>query len=164
APRPEPRRVVVRVRGRCLAAGCGCLCSDGEVAIPKRRGTRVGALALRCRVRMRTCRSRLTMYVRERRQRIAEDYLNFVRAKPCVLCDRADTNPHHLVSRKWREPARDDFLCVPACPRCHREIHSAALVSAVARHGIAVRYLLGVVADLLVEYFSERDWRANAPL
>ncbi len=66
--------------------------------------------------------------------------------------------------RKWREPARDDFLCVPACPRCHREIHAAGLVSALARHGIDVRYLLGVVADLLVEYFVERDWRADAPL
>ena len=120
--------------------------------------------SLRCRVRVRARGSRLIMYIRERRQRIAEDYLNFVRAKPCVLCDRADTNPHHLVSRKWREPARDDFLCVPACPRCHREIHAAGLVSALARHGIDVRYLLGVVADLLVEYFSERDWRANAPL
>jgi hypothetical protein len=104
------------------------------------------------------------MFFRERRKRIAEDYLNFLRLKPCLLCDGPGASPHHLVSRKWREPARDDFLCVPTCPRCHREIHAAGLVSALARHGIDVRYLLGVVADLLVEYFSERDWRANAPL
>jgi hypothetical protein len=31
--RAEPRRVVVRVRGRCLAASCECLLADGLVAI-----------------------------------------------------------------------------------------------------------------------------------
>ena len=104
------------------------------------------------------------MGLRERRQRIAEDYLNFVRVKPCLLCDRLGTSPHHLVSRKWREPTRDDFLSVPACPRCHREIHTAGLASALARHGIDSRYLVCAVADLLVEYFADRDWRASAPL
>jgi len=35
SPRPEPRRVVIRVHG--LAAGCGCLRADGAVAILRSR-------------------------------------------------------------------------------------------------------------------------------
>jgi hypothetical protein len=104
------------------------------------------------------------MDLHQRRRRIAEDYLNFVRVKPCLLCDRQGAAPHHLISRKWREPTRDDFLCVPACPSCHREIHTSGLISALIRHGIDCRYLVCAVADLLVEYFGERDWRADAPL
>jgi len=104
------------------------------------------------------------MPLRERRKRIAEDYLNFLRLKPCLLCDRLGVNPHHLIRRKWREPARDDFLSIPACPCCHCEIHTAGLASALARHGIDFRYLICAVADLLVEYFTDRDWRANAPI
>ena len=94
------------------------------------------------------------MFCRDRRERIAESYLRFLRSKPCLFCDRSDAMPHHLVNRKWREPTRDDFLCVPACPRCHAEIHSLGLVRTLCQHGMEMRYLVAAVADFLVEYFG----------
>jgi hypothetical protein len=103
------------------------------------------------------------MFFRERQKRIVEDYLNFLRLKPCLFCDRPDASPHHLVSRKWREPTRDDFLCVPACRRCHTEIHSLGLVRVLCRHGMEMRHVIAAVADLLVEYFGKRELRGAAP-
>src|SRR6266851_967510 len=103
------------------------------------------------------------MFLRMRQKRIAKEYLDCLRRKPCALCGELGASPHHLVSRGWREPRRDDFLCVPTCSRCHREIHAAGLVSALRRHGMAVKDLVIVVTDLIVEYFYERDLRAAAP-
>jgi hypothetical protein len=103
------------------------------------------------------------MLLPERRRRIAEDYLSFLRSKPCLLCDRGGTVPHHLVSRKWREPTRDDFLCLPACSRCHAEIHSLGLARVLERHGMQMQYLIAAVADLLVEYFGEYPMKSHAP-
>jgi hypothetical protein len=99
----------------------------------------------------------------ERRRRIAEDYLSFLRSKPCLLCDRRDAVPHHLVCRKWRETTRDDFLCLPACSRCHAEIHSLGLARALERHGMQMQFLIAAVADLLVEYFGERCMQSGTP-
>src|SRR5262245_58134471 len=103
------------------------------------------------------------MLFQERRRRIAEDYLRFLRSKPCLLCDRRDVVPHHLVSRKWREATRDDFLCLPACSQIHAQIHSLGLARALHRHGLQMQYLIAAVEDLLVEYFGERSRQSAAP-
>lgn len=101
------------------------------------------------------------MFCRARRPRIDEAFKTFVKEQRCLFCDAAPVDPHHLVSRKWREPTRDDFLCVPLCRRCHGEV-DMGLETALKRHGMVMKDLVLASVDLLVEFFTRAGVHVEA--
>lgn len=59
---------------------------------------------------------------------VCEEYLDFIRSKPCIGCGMFPTEAHHLIARGQRESKRNDFTAVPVCRPCHDYFE---------RHGIA---------------------------
>jgi hypothetical protein len=55
-------------------------------------------------------------------------HLRFVATRPCLLCGRAPSNPHHLRFAEPRMPGRkvSDEFTVPLCRSHHRALHGAA--------------------------------------
>ena len=54
-----------------------------------------------------------------------KDHLRFVAAQPCLLCDRAPSDPHHLRFAQPRAlgmKVSDEFT-VPLCREHHRQLH-----------------------------------------
>jgi hypothetical protein len=93
----------------------------------------------------------------------SDEYLSFVRTKPCFLCGAFPVDTHHLWSRGWREWKRRDHLVLPVCRRCHGEIHSLGMSAVLARRNLRGRDLVTAVADLLVEYFGGRNGKVDLP-
>jgi hypothetical protein len=86
---------------------------------------------------------------------IDEHYLAFVRTKDCCRCGAPPpSDPHHLVSRKWREVDRDDALCVPVCRRCHTLVDHVTVAVWMSPWKRPETGLAEEVAKLLVEYFT----------
>ena len=55
---------------------------------------------------------------------IDEDYLDFIRAKPCVGCGKRPAEADHLVARGMGSGKRNDYYCLPMCRQCHNERHT----------------------------------------
>ena len=61
-----------------------------------------------------------------------KDHLRFVAAQPCLLCDRAPSDPHHLRFAQPRAlgmKVSDEFT-VPLCREHHRQLHHSGNESA----------------------------------
>lgn len=56
---------------------------------------------------------------------IDTDYLNFVRALPCVSCGKPPkSDAHHCWPRgRRKKTAQNDFLSLPLCRKCHQDYH-----------------------------------------
>ena len=55
---------------------------------------------------------------------IDEDYLDYVRSKPCVGCGKRPVDADHLVAKGFGSGKRNDHLSVPACRECHVKRHA----------------------------------------
>jgi hypothetical protein len=55
----------------------------------------------------------------------AEEHRKFVASKPCLVCGRAPSDPHHLRFAQPRALGRrvSDEFTVPLCRLHHRELH-----------------------------------------
>ena len=66
------------------------------------------------------------------------DYLDFIRSRPCTLCGRPGTEPHHAIRRlPGVSEARlaqkgSDFLCIPLCRDCHIKLHKGSITLSCA--------------------------------
>jgi transposase len=90
---------------------------------------------------------------------VNEDYLAFVRAKPCVRCGApSPSDPHHLVSRGWREPTRNDYTAVPCCRHCHSLYEAVGwdVAKWLETRRLPSVYLAECVANLMAEFFTTR--------
>lgn len=87
------------------------------------------------------------------RRFVSEDYLNLVRARPCLSCGKHGVHPHHIIRRRWREVARNDFTCIPLCPECHTKVHSVG----IDRLGLGVKAVVEAIADQVAEFVGKDD-------
>ena len=67
---------------------------------------------------------------------VDEDYLDFVRSLPCLVCGRKPSDPDHLIARGWREPKRNDLSAVPLCREHHAKRQSMGTAAFNERHRI----------------------------
>jgi hypothetical protein len=51
-------------------------------------------------------------------------YMAMVAALPCAKCGAMPVEVHHIRQFAWTAQRGDNFLTVPLCPTCHREIHN----------------------------------------
>lgn len=87
---------------------------------------------------------------------VNEDYLAFVRSKPCIRCNAAPmSDAHHMVSRGWREAFRNDFTAVPCCRSCHSLYESVGwnVTRWLDSRKLPSVYLAECVANLMAEFF-----------
>jgi hypothetical protein len=89
----------------------------------------------------------------ESRRRIAEAYLTFLRAQPCVICGRP-AEAHHLSGRGWREWKRDDLTATSLCHDCHMLIHQVGLERALQLRNMPLPRFVASVVRQLADYFS----------
>ena len=60
-------------------------------------------------------------------------YLEFIRNRPCAFCAGQPVDPHHALKRLRGISAAglgqkgNDLLGIPACRRCHEQIHARKL-------------------------------------
>jgi len=85
---------------------------------------------------------------------IDEDYLDYVRAQPCLvpLCREAGPiDPHHLKAVGWREAKRNDFTAIPLCRKHHSEVEQ------VSRESFCEKYSM---EDLWMDaFFILCEWQ-----
>ncbi len=90
-----------------------------------------------------------------RNQKIVhEEYLAFLRHRPCVGCGNRTTDRAHLKARGFGEGKRNDLTAINLCRKCHQYQE---------RHGIK-RYNDTHTVDLweeacwnLIEFFTSRE-------
>lgn len=75
-----------------------------------------------------------------------EKYLNFIRSKPCSVCQTSPSDPHHLVSRG---AGGSDYQTVPLCREHHSEYHQRGEAAFEERYRQKV---WRVCANLLIEW------------
>ncbi len=88
---------------------------------------------------------------------IDEEYLDFVRAKPCLvpLCRTGEkTDPDHLIARGWRDWKRNDFTAVNLCRKHHGQRHDWVMEKFEAYHRVN---LWRENSFLLMEYFLDEE-------
>lgn len=59
---------------------------------------------------------------------VAEQYLDFVRAKACCACGApAPSDPDHVKARGGGSGKQNDFTAVPLCRGCHSVRHAMTI-------------------------------------
>jgi|TARA_R100001530_G_scaffold133856_1_gene107847 hypothetical protein len=53
-------------------------------------------------------------------------YLDFIRSRPCWVCQSKPVHPHHTV-RGGVGLKGSDFSAIPLCPKHHRELHDKGI-------------------------------------
>ncbi len=54
---------------------------------------------------------------------IDEEYLDFIHAKPCLVCGKRPVDADHLKAQGQRRSKRNDLMAIPLCRENHRERH-----------------------------------------
>lgn len=77
-----------------------------------------------------------------------DDYLAFVRALPCLVCDRSPCDPDHL---QRQSQGRNDYLCIPLCREHHTERHKVGVSKFEEKHRIDLEHaLIAVMGTFLI--------------
>jgi hypothetical protein len=91
-------------------------------------------------------------------------YLGFIRTRVCSFCFSTPVEPHHVFKHFPQIGGGgvglkgSDYLAVPACRRCHSDIHSGALrVERVQLLELLIINLVCFVADRKSSYLSSSD-------
>lgn len=79
---------------------------------------------------------------------INEEYLDYIRSKPCLICG-IKSDPHHLIARTWRESKRNDYTAINLCRKHHSEVEQIALSKFESKYHIN---LWKEVALLIINY------------
>lgn len=85
---------------------------------------------------------------------ISDEYLDFVRAKPCLVSGKRPVDADHLSARGFGSGKRNDFTAVPLQRKYHSERHQ------IGDEKFQVKYNLNLwrcCAELLCEFFLERE-------
>lgn len=82
-----------------------------------------------------------------------EEYVEFVRSHPCIVCARPSES-HHAFGRRGVSVKPSDFTCVPLCHAHHDELHRSGRVSFEQFH----RVNLVEVAFNLLHNFLTGTW------
>lgn len=84
-----------------------------------------------------------------------DEYLAWVRAKPCCCCVApAPSDPHHF-GRHGHAIKTDDLRVVPLCRRCHDDFHRHRCIPRISAFSSVDRmrvHLLEVQVSLLIEW------------
>lgn len=101
------------------------------------------------------------VFVVRRRQRIVDKrLLRAVASQPCAVCFAdAPSDPHHLVSRGAGGPDLP-YNILPACRRCHQEIHQLGLEESASRRPM-LKVWLRKMGWELIELFGRKKWKWN---
>jgi len=85
----------------------------------------------------------------------SEDYLDFIRGKPCLICKRSpQSNAHHEKFKGGGTSIKcDDTRSVPMCNKHHRERHDTGF-SFWDKHNIDIKMK---IIDYQTEYISENN-------
>lgn len=83
---------------------------------------------------------------------IDEDYLDYVRSKPCVGCGKRPVDADHLRARGFGSGKRNDHLAIPLCRKCHSERGQVGNEKFSAHWKVD---LWRQCAELLAEYLAE---------
>jgi hypothetical protein len=103
--------------------------------------------------------------MRGHQKHVNEEYLAYIRELDCVRCEAsAPSDPHHIVSRGWREPTRNDWLSIPLCRPCHNLLESPGMDLKRWLDGMKLSevWLAEKVCELLVRFFRGSDDRERA--
>jgi hypothetical protein len=87
---------------------------------------------------------------------VCEEYLTFIRSKPCCVCPSTVAEAHHLIHRGWRDAKRNDFSAIPMCRDCHQEYHRLGATEFRISKQTEIN-LWQVAALLMVEFFLTHD-------
>jgi len=84
-----------------------------------------------------------------------KDYLDFVRAKPCIVhygCGLI-TEAHH-----WRTKGSqmNDFYAVPLCAEHHREFHSIGKNTFLKKYFMEESYVYDCMIQVISEYVKHK--------
>jgi hypothetical protein len=83
-------------------------------------------------------------------------YLDFIRSRPCTLCGNPRTEPHHAIRRlpgiseAGLAQKCSDFLCIPLCNPCHRNLHRGVIT--LSRTGVLEFCLINLICFLEATY------------
>ena len=54
-----------------------------------------------------------------------DDYLQYVRAQPCVGCGVwGQQDAHHIIGQRFSSAKVSDLLTIPLCKPCHAQLHA----------------------------------------
>ena len=87
------------------------------------------------------------------RKVISEEYLDYIRAKPCTACGKRPVDPDHIKARGWESAKRVDVFALPMCREHHSERGQIGNQKFEVRHDLN---LWRCVAELMCEFFIER--------
>ena len=85
----------------------------------------------------------------------SEDYIDFIRNKPCLMCDAPAPNDahHEPYGKGGRAIKAPDSHCLPLCRKCHnRRGSKEGLAFLEEKHDIKIK-----IIEYLTEYLSENN-------
>ena len=80
---------------------------------------------------------------------ISDEYLAFVRAKPCLVCGKRPVDADHIIARGSYDHKRIDYYALPFCRVHHAERHAVGNEKFESRYRIE---LWKEIAQLIVEH------------
>ena len=86
--------------------------------------------------------------------KVGYSYIEFIKAKPCLVCGTIGVDAHHLeaigMGNNRNKESKKDYSCVPLCRVHHQEYHTIGV------NGFQEKYGFNIWRDafnLLREYY-----------
>ncbi len=90
-----------------------------------------------------------------------ENYLDFIREQPCLVCLDPIVEPHHT---KTVGAGGSDYNAVPLCRRCHASAHYSGTHFFFKKKGIDPAFLKFIIERLRVKYEKKSRRRNNGKI
>lgn len=76
------------------------------------------------------------------------EYIAWIKTLPCVICHKPGVDPHHVIGLHWGLSgggltAPDSFV-MPACRKCHRQIHTEPELQQMQPHWLRHTIAMGI--------------------
>ena len=65
----------------------------------------------------------------------SEKYLDYIRSRPCCVCQAKPAEPHH-TARGGTSVKGSDFSAIPMCRGHHRELHDGGVETFQCEYGL----------------------------
>ncbi len=67
---------------------------------------------------------------------LCDDYLSYIRSKPCLISGVLNVDAHHLMSRGRGSAKQNDFTAIPLNRGYHQELHKIGPQAFEAKYGV----------------------------
>jgi len=93
---------------------------------------------------------------------LCPEYLQFIRDKPCVTCQKEPpSDPDHLVARGFGSGKQNDLTAIPMCRLCHSQRGQ------IGNEDFGAKWRINLwqqVSMCLIEFFSDAERRKGVSI